>query len=137
MTTMGPDFLDRSLKTFSLVLLIFLPFGVYYFGVFPAIAILSGGVWGIINILLLSMLIRATLRPGGIETLRPVISSLVGFVLLFVAGYYLLQIPAFEAWHLLIGFTGLFGIMFLKALGRVLVKSDQEQSTGHNMQKVV
>lgn len=134
---MGPDFLDRSLKTFSLVLLIFLPFGVYYFGVYPSIAVLSGGVWGIVNILLLSRLIRSTLRPGGIDNLRPVILSLVGFILLFVAGYYLLSVPVFAPWHLIIGFTGLFGIMFLKALGRILVKPDQEQSTGHNVQKVL
>ena len=33
--------------------------------------------------------------------------------------------------------TGLFGIMFLKALGRVLTKSDEESSTGHNVQKVL
>ena len=134
---MGPDFLDRSLKTFSLVLLIFLPFGVYYFGVYVSIAVLSGAVWGIVNILLLSRLIRSTLRPGGIDTLRPVILSLVGFILLFAAGFFLLRVPVFEAWHLLIGFTGLFGIMFLKALGRVLVRSDEEQSTGHNVQKVL
>ena len=137
MTTMGPDFLDRSLKTFSLVLLIFLPFGLYYFGLYPTIAVLSGAVWGIINILLLARLIRATIRPDGVESLRPVLIVLAGFVLLFFAGYYLLTVPVFEPWHLLIGFTGLFGIMFLKALGRVLTKSDEESSAGHNVQKVL
>ena len=137
MTNMGPDFLDRSLKTFSLVLLIFLPFGMYYFGLYPTIAVLSGAVWGRINILLLSRLIRATIRPDGVDSIRPVLIVLAGFILLFVAGYYLLQVPVFEPWHLLIGFTGLFGIMFLKALGRVLTKSDEASSTGHNVQKVL
>jgi hypothetical protein len=134
---MGPDFLDRSLKTFSLVLLIFLPFGLYYFGLYPTIAVLSGAVWGIINILLLARLIRATIRPDGVASLRPVLWVLAGFVLLFVAGYYLLTVPVFEPWLLLIGFTGLFGIMFLKALGRVLTKTDEVSSTGHNVQKVL
>lgn len=119
------------------MLLIFLPFGLYYFGLYPTIAVLSGGVWGLINILLLARLIRATIRPEGVESLRPVLIVLAGFVLLFVAGYYLLTVPVFEPWHLLIGFTGLFGIMFLKALGRVLTKSDEASSTGHNVQKVL
>ena len=134
---MGPDFLERSLRTFSIVLLIFLPFGLYYFGLFPTIAVLSGAVWGIINILLLSKLIRSVMRPGGVEHIAPILAVMAGFILLFVAGYYLLAVPQFDPLHLLIGFTSLFGIMFLKALGRVFIGADEDSSAERNVQKVL
>lgn len=137
MTTMGPDFLERSLRTFSIVLLIFLPFGLYYFGIFPTIAVFSGAVWGIVNMLLLARLIRSVLRPGGVEHFGPVAMVLFGFLMLFVAGYFLLTVPQFDPLHLLIGFSGLFGIMFLKALGRVFVGADEDAPAGRNVQKVL
>ncbi len=134
---MGIEFLHRTLKTFSAVLLLFLPFGVFYFGVYPTLAILSGGVWGIINLLLLIRLVRLVIRAGGVESAKPVVLVLALMALLFVAGYYLLTVPQFEAWQLLIGFTGLFLILFLKALGRVLVKADNQSSVHTDIQKVL
>ena len=134
---MGLDFLHRTLKTFSVVLLIFLPFGLVYFGVWPTLAILSGGVWGIVNLMLLIRLVRLVIRPGGVERPKAAVAVLVMMALLFVAGYFLLTVPQFAAWQLLIGFTGLFLILFLKALGRVLVKADESPSTHTNIQKVI
>ncbi|MEE8578108.1 MAG: hypothetical protein V3T31_12715 [candidate division Zixibacteria bacterium] len=130
MITIAPDFIERTLKTFTLVLLIFVPFGLYYIGFYPTLAILSGAVWGIINLLLLSRLIRSTLKPDGIESIRPILPLFVLFPLLFVAGYYLLTFELFEPWHLLAGFTSLFAVMFLKALGRVITKADKEENGG-------
>lgn len=134
---MGIEFLHRTLRTFSVVLLVFLPFGVYYFGIYPTLSILSGGVWGILNLLLLIRLVQQLVKPGGVESAKPVVLTLVLMVLLFVAGYFLLTIPRFEPWQLLIGFTGLFGILFLKALGRVLVKADSQPSAHSDIQKVI
>ena len=134
---MGIEFLHRTLKTFSAVLLIFIPFGIYYFGVYPTLSILSGGVWGIVNLLLLIRLVQLVVRPGGVDSAKPVVVVFALMLLLFVAGYYLLTIPQFEAWQLLIGFTGLFAILFLKAVGRVLVKADSQPSAHTDIQKVL
>lgn len=134
---MGIEFLHRTLKTFSAVLLVYLPFGVFYFGVYPTLAILSGGVWGIVNLLLLIRLVQLVIRPEGVDSAKPVVLVLALMALLFAAGYFLLTVPQFEAWQLLIGFTGLFLILFLKALGRVLVKADNHSPARTDIQKVL
>ena len=41
---MGLEFIDRTLKTSGVVLLVFFPFGLFYLGVFPALAAFSGGI---------------------------------------------------------------------------------------------
>ena len=61
---MGLEFIDRTLKTSGVVLLIFLPFGLFYYGVFPSLAIFSGGVWGMLNLIFISALVGETLQPG-------------------------------------------------------------------------
>jgi hypothetical protein len=134
---MGLDFVDRSLRSFGIVLLVFLPFGFYYLGAFNALAVLSGGVWGIVNLILISKLIRLVIRPGGAANAKGVAFVLVLFAGLFVAGYFLLSVEQFEPWLLLIGFTGLFLIMFLKALGRWITGADDQPTGQENAQKVV
>jgi hypothetical protein len=123
---MGLDFIGRTLRTFGTVLLIFLPFGLYYFGMYPALAILSGGVWGMINLIFLSELVKATIRPGGIQIERAIVFGVVKFPLLYLTAYALLKIPVFTVTWLLIGFSGIFLIMLLKSLGRILLGLDNQ-----------
>jgi hypothetical protein len=123
---MGLDFIGRTLRTFGTVLLIFLPFGLYYFGMNPALAILSGGVWGMINLIFLSELVKATIRPGGIQIERAIVFGVVKFPLLYLTAYALLKIPVFTVTWLLIGFSGIFLIMLLKSLGRILLGLDNQ-----------
>ena len=134
---MGVDFVGRSLKTSAIVLLVFFPFLLYYFGVYPAVAVLTGGSWSIINVILISLLIRMVIRPGGVERVWPVVFVLLAMVGLFVAGYFLLTVEVLEAWQLLIGFTSLFAIMFLKALGRVVLKLDDHTPAQQEAEKVL
>ena len=121
-------FLDRTLRTTGIVLLIFLPFGLYYLGVFPALAVFSGGVWGILNFVFISALVRTTFRAEGPNKHRTVALMLFKFPLLYVSGYFLLKVPQFDVLPLVAGFTTLFAVMTLKALGRlVLALDDKEQ----------
>ena len=85
---MGLEFIDRSLKTTGIVLLIFLPFGLYYLGVYPALAVLSGGVWGIVNMIFTAALIRATINPEGVNKRKAFGLALFKFPLLYGAGYF-------------------------------------------------
>lgn len=121
---MGLEFIARTLRTFGIVLLIFLPFGFYYLGPWPTLAVLSGGVWGALNLIFLTGLIRSTIRPEGAETRQAALFILVKFPLLFVAGYFLLKVRQFEPLHLLIGFSGVLVIMILKVLGRLVLGLD-------------
>ena len=130
------DFLDRTLRTTGVVLLIFLPFGLYYFGVYPTLAVFSGGVWGIVNFIFVSALISTTIRPGKADKARAVALSLVKFPLLYASGYFLLKVPQFEPLHLMVGFSSLFGVLVLKALGRLLLALDDKPRREQGLQKV-
>jgi len=118
--SLGLDFLNRTLKTTGLLLLIFLPFGVYYLGVYPALAVFSGGVWGIVNFIFLAALIRAAFRPDGVDRRRLLGLALVKFPMLYGAAYCLLTVPEFTPPRFLIGFSVVLAVMVLKVLGRLL-----------------
>ncbi len=121
---MGLEFIGRTLRTFGLVLLIFLPFGFYYFGAYPTLAVLSGGVWGMLNLIFLTELIKAVIRPGGTQIERAIVFGVIKFPLLYLTAYALLKIPQFKAVWLLAGFSGILLIVLLKALGRILLGLD-------------
>jgi len=124
-------FIDRTLRTTCLVLLIFFPFGIYYLGLFPSLAILSAGIWAMLNLILITILVKYTLRPEGPDTGRAIAIAFIKFPLLYLCGYFLLTVPQFEAIYLLIGFTGLLGIIVLKILGRGLVGLNRSSDKKH------
>ena len=131
---MGLTFIDRSLRTFGVVLLIFLPFGLYYFGVFPALAVFSGGIWGLLNLLFLSKLVRVSLRPEGADRKKTLLIAVFKFPVLYAAGYFLLIIPQFEPLLLAIGFSSMLGIIVLRALSRVVIKVNDQPHKSSNAQ---
>ena len=135
-TDIGLGFIDRILKTTSIVLLIFFPFGLYYLGFYTSLAILSGGVWGILNLILLTSLTKHTLRPEGPDIKSAILAALVKFPLLYLTGYFLLKVPQFEALYLLIGFSGLLGIIVLKVLGRMVTGLDNNPADKKNNHSV-
>lgn len=130
------DFIDRTLKTTGIVLLIAFFFGTYYYGLYNALAFLSGGVWGIVNLMLLKKLVRSAIRPEGIDTVAVIMIMLVKFPLLYAAGYFLLKVTMFTPVALVVGFSSVLGVLVLKALGRVFLGLD---TNGNNkpVEKVI
>lgn len=135
---MGPEFITRSIRSAAVVLLIFVPFGIYYMGLFPALAVLSGGVWGLLNLFFLTRLIRVTIRPEGVMPLPALGLALFKFPLMFGAGYFLLKFDRFDPLYLVAGFTGIMVILILRLLGRSIVESNNlpEDSKVKKVQKV-
>ncbi|MFH1687111.1 MAG: hypothetical protein ABIE70_06260 [bacterium] len=133
---LGIDFLHRTLRTSGIVLLIFLPFGIYYLGFYSALAVFTGGVWGIVNFYLLAGLVLKIVRPQGPDTRSAIILSLIKFPLLYGAGYCLLAspLPGFTPGRLLAGFSIVMTVMVLKALSRVILKIDSP-ATNRNLQE--
>lgn len=131
---MEREYISRTIRTFGAVLLVFFPFGLYYLGFYPALALLSGGVWGIVNLLLLSSLIKAVIRPGGVLMERAIVLGIIKFPLLYLSAYALLKIEQFEVKWLLGGFSGLFAVMLLKSLGRILLGLDNRPA-GEEMRR--
>ncbi len=130
------DFITRTLKTAGIVLLILLPFGLYYFGVYPTLSLFFGGVWGMLNLLFLRHLVTAVIRSGSVDIPRTALTALVKFPLLYVSGYFLLSNSHFQPVYLLAGFTAVLGVMVLKVFGRWFLHLD-EGSTQEPVQKVV
>ncbi len=119
------DFIDRTLKVTGIVLLIGLLFGLYYFGLWPALAFFSGGIWGMVNIIFLTGLVRATIRPDKADTMKAAGLAIIKFPLLYLAGYFLLKVPQFDPLHLLAGFSLLFVVLVLKVVGRAVLGMDE------------
>ncbi|UCC45498.1 MAG: hypothetical protein JSU65_06155 [Candidatus Zixiibacteriota bacterium] len=117
---MGLDLIIRTLKTTAILLVIFFPFGIYYLGFYPSLAVFTGGVWGLFNLLFISALVRVTIRPGGVDKPKAIGIGLFKFPLLYVAGYFLLKAPIFDPLYLLIGFSSFFAVIILKVLGRLI-----------------
>ncbi len=131
--TMGIEFINRVIKT-SLVLaaLGFLFVTVYYDFKFAA-GILTGAVWGCLNLLFLTRLITEIFSPGKeVRKSKVIIIALVKFPLLYGFGYILLKINYFPAISLLSGFTLIFVVMFLKALGRWVLSLDANKKAKVN-----
>jgi len=134
---MGLDFIARTLRTSSILLLIFLPFGFYYLGVFPTLAVFSGGVWGLINLIFLSQLVRTVIRPGKIDVKRAVGLGVIKFPLLYLAGYFLVSVDRFDPLLLLAGFSVFPAVMLLKSLGRVILGMDNEGRSQKHLQETL
>ncbi|MFH1374109.1 MAG: hypothetical protein ABII79_09965 [bacterium] len=134
---LGLDFISRTLRSTGLLLLIFLLPGIYYFGFFPTLAVLSGGVWGMINLMFLAALIRTSLRPEQVDKLKVAGWILIKFPLLYAAGYFLIRVEQFEPLHLLIGFSTLLAVMVLKVMARALLGLDEDRRKGKSLSGTV
>ena len=128
----GFELIDRTLRTTAIVLSVFFPFGIYYLGLYPSLAVLSGGVWGILNFIFITFLVKVTIGPEGANLARASIIALIKFPLLYLTGYFLLKVPHFEPLYLLAGFSGLLLIVILKVLGRALLGMDKLAITDKN-----
>ena len=140
---MGPEFINRVIKT-SLVVsaLGFLFVTVYYNFRFGA-GILAGTIWGCANLYFLTNLITEVFSPGKeIRKSKVLLIALVKFPLLYLVGYVLLIIKFFPPISLVSGFTLIFLVMFLKALGRWMLsletsKKPETKSTNEVKKKTV
>lgn len=127
--TLGLDFINRTLRTTGIILLIFFPFGIYYLGFYPALAVFSGGIWGMVNLLLLTRLVRAAIRPEGADKGIVAGVALVKFPLLYAAGYFLVTTTVFDPLEVLIGFSVLLAVIVLKIIARALFGTEAAEET--------
>jgi len=102
---------------------------VYYNFRFGA-GILVGTIWGCLNLYFLTNLITQIFSPDKeVRKGKVILIVLVKFPLLYLIGYVLLVIKYFPAVSLLSGFTLIFLVMFLKALGRWVLSLDASKKS--------
>jgi hypothetical protein len=121
---MDMSFVGRTLKTTGMLALLILIFGSYYYGFQPTLSVFTGIIWGMVNLYFLSLLIRATIRPEGPDKISALVLLFIKFPLLYVSGYLMVVSEYFDAILLLIGFTAVLLVIFLKAVGRTILKLD-------------
>jgi hypothetical protein len=132
----GLEFIDRTLKTTGIVLLIFLPFGVYYLGIWPALAVFSGGVWGMVNLIFISALVRAAIQLEKVNKRKVLGIAIFKFPLLYLSGYALTQVPQFDPLYLLCGFSSLLLIIILRGIGGSIWQVSDRPVEGENARGV-
>ena len=127
---MGLDFIQRTLKTTGVVLLLILAFGSFYFNFYDTLAVFTAGVWSMVNLIFLSALVRAVLRPGKIDKVSVIGLALIKFPLLYGAGYFLFTIDLFRPVPLIIGLSVVLAVMILKAVARAILNIDVVNQEG-------
>ncbi len=133
--SMDISFIDRTLKTTAVLILLFLALGTLHFQFYDVLAVVSGAIWSIINLYFLALLIRATIRPEGPDKVVALVLLFIKVPLLYLAGYFLIQVPMFSLGYLVIGFSVPLAVMFLKVLGRVLLGLDNKKPNHERQQE--
>ena len=128
------DFVDRPIRTNSIVLLIVFNFGIYYLGVYDSLAIFSGGIWAIINLMFLSVLVKAAIKPGEVDKMRVIGLALIKFPLLYISGYFLLQVTIFRVEYIAIGFSIPLAVIILKVIARALFGLDEKTQKDEHLE---
>jgi hypothetical protein len=129
----GLNFIQRTLRTTGVVLIIMFAFGAVYFDFYDGLAVLSAGVWSMVNLIFLSALIRTVVRPDRVDKLAAFGLTLIKFPLLYAAGYFLITADVFRTEPLVIGLSMVLVVMVLKAVSRAVLKLDvanREDSQG-------
>ncbi len=129
-TNFGLDFIQRTLKTTGVVLLVTFVIGIYYFGFYDALAYFSAGIWSMVNLLFLAALVRTALKPEGVDKMAAAVLALIKFPLLYSAGYFLFTVEMFRPFPLFIGLSMVILVMVLKAVSRVLLNLDVVSQEG-------
>lgn len=134
-TTMDISFIDRTLKTTAVLVLLILALGSLHFPFYDILALTSGAIWSIINLFFLTILIKVAIRPEGPDKMATAALLFVKVPLLYAAGYFILTISIFQLKYLVIGFSLPMAVMLLKVLGRVLLGLDQKKPNQKSQQE--
>jgi hypothetical protein len=120
---MGIEFIHRAIKTSLILVFVIFLFVTFYYRFDYASGIMAGCGWGCLNLFFLTNLITETTNLEGINKKRVLLLVLLKFPLLYLTGYFLLRINYFPVTSLLMGFTLIFAVVLLKALGKMIISS--------------
>jgi len=124
---MGLEFINRVIKITLILAAVILVLVSFYYGVAYGLAIFAGSVWGCLNLYFLKQLVQNWLTLGPRDYLK--IWTILGlkFPILYAAGFGLLKIKYLPPLNLLLGFSLIFAVIFLKGLGRVFLEKTQSE----------
>lgn len=115
------QFLYKSLRLTLYLTLLFGAFLIYYFGLNFGLGFISASGWNVLNFSILTGLVRAifqTPKPKP-KASKVVLFFFLKFGLLYGAGFVIIKYSHFSLWGILSGFSLLFMVLFLRALGKI------------------
>ena len=121
------EFINRVIRVALILAALSLVVVGFYYGLPSGLGVFVGAVWGCINLYFLKQLVKNTLTLEQKDYLKIYTILGIKFPLLYLAGYGLLKIKYLPALILLLGFSLIFGVVFLKGLGRVFLEKNQIQ----------
>ena len=115
-------FINRVIKsTLVLGALIFI-FGSVYFNWVYSVGIFAGTIWGSANLWFIRQFIINYITPGERDTKKLALLAVIKFPVLYIAGFLALWLGWFPVASFVIGFSLIFAVILLKALGRLIVE---------------
>lgn len=122
---MGLEFISRVRHATLVVGVLTFAFVSLYYSPTFGLGLLVGCLWGVANFWALEHVLTAVLRPDTVDRRKAFIFAGIKFPVLYAAGFVILWKGWFEPVSLLAGFSLLFLVVLLKALGRTVMKMDQ------------
>jgi len=136
---MSLEFLTRIWKSTLVVGVIVFAFTAVYFDMKFAWGLLVGCLWGVANFVALTAVLTAFVTPGQVNRNKALMLAAIKFPVIYGLGFFILYSKWFEPTALLVGFSLLFMVTLLKALGRSYLQLDDprdEQGKGQLNQRM-
>jgi len=119
---MGLDFINRVIKTTLLLGALIFIFGSYYFDWVYSAGILAGVLWGCANLWFIRQFIINYITPGDRNSKKLVLFMAIKFPVLYGLGFLILKVGLFPVVSFVIGFSLIFMVILLKAVGKLVAK---------------
>lgn len=97
-------------------------FGSYYFDWQYSMGIFAGMLWGSANLWFIRQFMVSYLTTGERDAKKLAIIAVIKFPVLYLAGFFLLWFNLFPVLSFVIGFTLIFVVIVLKALGKLVTE---------------
>ncbi len=111
------EFLYKSLRLTLILTLLFGAFLIYYFGLNFGLGFISASGWNLINFSILIGLTSSVFQTAKPKAIKIVLFFFLKFGLLYAAGFVIIKYSHFSLWGISAGFSLLFIVLFLRALG--------------------
>jgi len=129
------DFIQRSIRISAGITLLFAPFLFFYLETSFALGFMAGAFWNIINVFLLSRLLKILLPTSSINKKWGAAAGILKFPVLYGAGYFLLRYTNLSLYGIMTGFSLILAVFLLKALGIYLSGSEEGPWVLGNLKK--
>lgn len=119
---MGLEFINRVIKTTLLLGALIFVFGSFYFDYIYSTGIFIGMLWGCANLWFIRQFMVNYLTPGERKMGRLAVLAIIKFPVLYAAAFLILKLGWFSVVAFIIGFSLIFVVIFLKALGKLITE---------------